>query len=107
MINGKIGTIFTHAPEMGWWDWDAIVVVVIIPVRTPTIVIVTIMNTAIMMVMGASAVRVEDRRSVPIMFPEMSVQIRLLPKGPVTEGTAERLLFVMNVTDVALEVGGD
>lgn len=41
------------------------------------------------------------------MFPQMSIQIGLLTKGPLAERAAEGLLFVMNISNVALQIGGN
>lgn len=41
------------------------------------------------------------------MFFEVSVQVGLLAKTAVTEVAFKRLLFVVNVADVPLQVGGD
>ena len=37
----------------------------------------------------------------------MSVQIGLLPETPVTKGAAVRPFFVMDVSDVSLQIGAD
>lgn len=42
-----------------------------------------------------------------LVFLKMPVQVGLLPKASVTQVTFERLLLVMDVSNVPLEVGGN
>lgn len=57
--------------------------------------------------MSGSSVGVHNCRNIAIMFPQMSIQIGLLTKGPLAERAAEGLLFVMNISNVALQIGGN
>ena len=50
---------------------------------------------------------VQNGRTVVFMFPQVSVQIGLLSETSLTQVTLVGLLFVVDVSHVSLEVGGD
>lgn len=50
---------------------------------------------------------IQNRRPVRLMLLEVPIQVGLLPKTSVTQRTFERLLLVVDVADMALQVGRD
>lgn len=57
--------------------------------------------------MVPSGAAVQYGGPVSIVLLHVAVQVGLLAKGSVTQATTVRLLFVVDVSDVALQVAGD